>query len=140
MSVVDDMRHSAERVHYLSLALDARLVIKALRQRSPSKGTDEALQSSLRAALHSLKAISRGGDMYSRLGDLEPYEHFEQIYTLQEVSASLNDSNLLRELEALSAPEGPSAAARAAALKFFSEVERRALHYYSDPCLSEMGG
>ncbi len=78
--------------------------------------------------------------MYSRLGDLEPYEHFEQIYTLQEVSASLNDSNLLKELESLSGPDGPSGAAKITALKFFSEVERRALHYYSDPCLSEMGG
>jgi hypothetical protein len=138
--VVDDMRRSAERVHYLSLALDARLVIKALRQKSPTEATNAELQGSLRAVLDSLRAINRGGDMYSRLGDLEPYEHFEQIYTLQEVSASLNDPNLLKELEGLSAPEGPSAAVKVTALKFFSEVERRALHYYSDPCLSEMGG
>jgi hypothetical protein len=138
--VVEAMQHSGEKIHYLSLALDARLAIKALRQKSAPYTIAPQLRDSVKAALDSLKAINRGGELYARLGELEPYEHFEQMYTLREVAASLKDSNLVEELQALSESESPSQEARAAALKFFSEVERRALHYYSDPSLSEQGG
>jgi len=134
------MQHSGEKIHYLSLALDARLAIKALRQKSAADIIAPQLRDSVKTALDSLKAINRGGELYARLGELEPYEHFEQMYTLREVAASLKDSNLVEELQALSESERPSSEARAAALKFFSEVERRALHYYSDPSLSEQGG
>jgi hypothetical protein len=137
--MVEVMQHSGEKIHYLSLALDARLAIKALRQKSPTGASAPQLRESIRAALDSLKAISRKGEVYARLGELEPYEHFEQIYTLQQVWVSFKDSNLVEELQDLSS-ENPTPAARAAALKFFSEVERRALHYYSDPSLSEQGG
>jgi len=137
--MVEAMQHSGEKIHYLSLALDARLAIKALRQK-PSRGEAVSqLRESVRAALDSLKAISRSDELYAQLGELEPYEHFEQMYTLQQVWLSLKDSNLVEELQNLSS-ESPSLEARAAALKFFSEVERRALHYYSDPSLSEQGG
>src|ERR1700751_5519914 len=128
--MVEAMLNSGEKIHYLSLALDARLAIKALRKK-PSAGASAAqLRESVQSALDSLKAISRGNELYAGLGDLKPYEHFEQMYTLQEVWASLKDSNLVEELQALSDSESPSPMAKSAALKFFSEVERRALHYY----------
>lgn len=137
--MVDLMQHSGEKIHYLSLALDARLAIKALRLKPSPGETAPPLHKSVKAALDSLKAISRGGELYAGLGELEPYEHFEQMYTLQQVWVSLKDSNLVQELQDLSS-ERPSPEARAAGLRFFSEVERRALHYYSDPSLSEQGG
>jgi hypothetical protein len=136
--MVEAMQNSGEKIHYLSLAMDARLAIKALRQK-PAPGAS-LLGESVRAALDSLRAISGGGDLYAGLGGIEPYEHFEQMYTLQQVWVSLKDSSkLLQDLQELSS-ESPSPEARAAALRFFSEVERRALHYYSDPSLSEQGG
>ncbi len=137
--MVGAMPHSGEKIHYLSLALDARLAIKALRQKTSAGAVGPELRESVKAALDSLKAISRGGELYAQLGELEPYEHFEQMFTLQQVWASLKDSRLVEDLQDLFS-ENPSLEARAAALKFFAEVERRALHYYGDPSLSEQGG
>jgi hypothetical protein len=137
--MVDAMQNSGEKIHYLSLALDARLAIKALRLKPLPGAAVPPLRESVRAALDSLKAISKGAELFAGLGELEPYEHFEQMYTLQQVWVSLKDSNLVAELQDLSS-ESPSPEARAAGLRFFSEVERRALHYYGDPSLSEQGG
>jgi hypothetical protein len=137
--MVEAMQHSGEKIHYLTLALDARLAIKALRQKSSPGAEAPQLRESVRAALDSLKAISRGGELYAQLGELRPYEHFEQMYTLKQVSMSLQDSNWVKELQDLSS-ESPSVQAKAAGLRFFSEVERRALHHYGDPSLSEQGG
>jgi hypothetical protein len=137
--MVEAMQHSGEKIHYLSLALDARLAIKALRRKSSLAAAAPQLHESVRAALDSLKAISRGGELYAQLGELKPYEHFEQMYTLQQVWVSLKDSNIVEELQNLFS-ESPSLEAKTAALKFFFEVERRALHYYNDPSLSEQGG
>ena len=137
--MAETMLHSGEKIHYLSLALDARLAIKALRQGSAS-GLQTEVRESVKAALDSLKAISRGGELYAQLGELRPYQHFEQMCTLQEVFEPLRSSNLLDELQSVFDSESPSRQAKASALKFFYEVERRALHYYSDPSLSEQTG
>lgn len=138
--MVEAMQHSGEKIHYLSLALDARLAIKALRQKSPTDLTATELRSSVSAALDSLKAITRGGEVYAQLGDLKPYEHVEQMYTLHEAWETLKDSNLVEELQNVFESQVPTPEARATALKFFSEVERRALHYYRDASLSERHG
>jgi len=138
--MVEAMEHSSERLHYLSLALDARLAIKALRQTLPSETTAAELRESVRAALDSLKAASRGGAVYAGLGDLEPYENFEQIYMLQEVASSVDSTSLMQQLQGLLETGKATPEAKTTALKFFAEVERRALHYYSDPSLSEQSG
>jgi hypothetical protein len=138
--MAEHMQSSGEKIHYLSLAFDARLAIKALRQRSGTGRAATEVRNSMKSALDSLKAISRGHELYAGLGELKPYEHFEQMYTLQEVAATMNDLNLIQELQVVSESENPTPEVRAVALKFFAEVERRALHYCNDPSLSEQGG
>lgn len=138
--MVDAMQQSGEKIHYLSLALDARLAIKALRQTNPEIIRVTELRDSVKSALDSLKAITRGGQLYAGLGDLEPYEHFEQMYTLQQVWQSLPNLRLIEQLQTVFESDRPDAESKAVALTFFSEVERRALHYYNDPSLSEQGG
>ena|ERR1700719_4313695 len=134
------LQQSGEKIHYLSLALDARLAIKALRQKPTDVPAITELRSTVGTAVDSLLAIARGGELYAQLGELRPYEHCEQMYTLQEVFEPFRESNLLKELQSLFESEGPTVEARTSALKFFYEVERRALYYYSDPSLSEQRG
>jgi hypothetical protein len=98
--VVEAMQHSGEKIHYLSLALDARLAIKALRQKSSLGAVAPQLRASVKAALDSLKAINRGGELYARLGELEPYEHFELLPTRRHLNNSATISSRLERKRA----------------------------------------
>ena len=131
-----DMVAMGERVHYLSLALDARRALNAIRAAKDSGRTDE-LRESIRAATESLEILSKHEDLYAKLSP-EHYVQYEEIQTLREVSSSLESGTLLSLKSLLSSDaEKPSAEDVGSARKFFRALESRALHHYNDPASSE---
>ena len=105
-----DMVAMGERVHYLSLALDARRALNAIRVADKGiEGADE-LRASIRAATESLEVMLSGADLYANLSP-KHYVQYEEIQTLREVSSSFNSGHLLQSLKSLSSagPARPSA-------------------------------
>jgi hypothetical protein len=126
-----------ERIHYLSLALDARRALNAIRAADRGEGADE-LRASIRAATESLEILSSGEDLYANLSP-KHYVQYEEIQTLREVSSSFDSGAILQGLRSLSSggPEKPSAEEIGAVRKFFRALESRALHHYNDPAPSD---
>ena len=133
-----DMVAMGERVHYLSLALDARRALNAIRVADKGiEGADE-LRASIRAATESLEVMLSGADLYANLSP-KHYVQYEEIQTLREVSSSFNSGHLLQSLKSLSSdgPDRPSAEEIGSVRKFFRALESRALHHYNDPASSD---
>jgi hypothetical protein len=126
-----------ERVFYLSLALDARRALKAIRVAS-SGDTDLAeLRDAIRAATESLEALLTHPDLYSNHSPGKDYG-FEEIQTLREVFfTSFDPKALVRSLKSLISEESgrPAQEDFDSARKFFRALESRALHHYNDPAL-----
>jgi hypothetical protein len=133
-----DMVAMGERVHYLSLALDARRALNAIRAVDKGSGRTDELRNSIRAATVSLEMLRTHADLYAMLSP-EHYVQYEEIQTLREVSSSLDPEPLIQSLNSLLAngAERPSAADFSLARKFFRALESRALHHYNDPASSD---
>jgi len=129
-----DMAPIGERAYYLSLALDARRALNAIRGFSRGSEPSDELKDSLRSATESLRAIAAHESLYAKLSP-EHYVQFEEIQTLREVSSSIDCVALLRTLESLLSEDSSAAAAAdlTSARKFFRALESRALHHYYDP-------
>jgi hypothetical protein len=127
-----------ERVHYLSLALDARRALNAIRAADKSDEETNELRDSIRAATESLEILSSGADLYANLSP-DHYVQYEEIQTLREVSSSFEVGTLVLSLRSLlSGGTGrPSADQIGSARKFFRALESRALHHYNDPASSD---
>lgn len=127
-----------ERVHYLSLALDARRALNAIRAADKGNERTEELRESIRAATESLEILRTHADFYAKLSP-EHYVQYEEIQTLREVSSSLNPDSLIQSLKSLlsTSDDMPSAEDFGLARKFFRALESRALHHYNDPASSE---
>jgi hypothetical protein len=133
-----DMVAVGERVHYLSLAMDARRALNAIRAADKgAEGADE-LRASIRAATESLEILLSGADLYANLSP-EHYVQYEEIQTLREVSSSFEAGSLIQSLRSLlaSGSERPSVEEIGSARKFFRALESRALHHYNDPASSD---
>ena len=133
---------AGERINYLSIALRARGAIKTLRSlikadKSVSAPTDE-LKHDLEAVVTSLKASDPSAPLHSRLASDVPYARFEEVQTLDEVTKSLKDTQVLSRLEALLQGGYKEDDVRTA-IRLFSAVERRALYHYTDPFWAEKG-
>lgn len=129
-----DMAPVGERAYYLSLALDARRALNAIRGFTRGSEPSDELKDSIRSATESLRALAAHESLYANLSP-ERYVQFEEIQTLREVSSSIDCAVLIRTLESLLS-ENSSAAAAAdltSARKFFRALESRALHHYYDP-------
>ena len=98
-----------ERVHYLSLALDARRALNAIRAADKGKERTEELRDSIRAATASLEILRTHADLYAL--SPEHYVQYEEVQTLREVSSSLEPEALIQSLKSLlaSGDEKPSA-------------------------------
>jgi hypothetical protein len=134
-----DMVAMGERVHYLSLALDARRALNAIRAADKGSERTDELRESIRAATESLDILRTHADFYAKLSP-EHYVQYEEIQTLREVvSSSLDPESLIQSLKSLlaSGDEKPSAEDFGLARKFFRALESRALHHYNDPASSE---
>jgi hypothetical protein len=129
-----DMVAVGERVHYLSLALDARRALNAIRATAKGDNRSEELRDSIRAATESLEVISKHGDLYAKVSP-EHYVQYEEIQTLREVSSSIDSAPLIQSLRSLLSVEAAAHAAEDldSARKFFRALESRALHHYNDP-------
>jgi hypothetical protein len=129
-----DMAQVGERVYYLSLALDARRALNAIRAATRGSETSGELRDSIRAATESLRALSARESLYAKLSP-DFYVQFEEIQTLREVSSSIDSMALIQSLESLLTNEvaTPTPGDLSAARKFFRALESRALHHYYDP-------
>lgn len=129
-----DMAPLGERVYYLSLALDARCALNAIRASARGGELSDELKNSIRSATESLRALSEQRSLYANLSP-DHCVQFEEIQTLWEVSSSIDSVALIRSLESLGS-ESSSATTAAdlnAVRKFFRALESRALHHYYDP-------
>ncbi len=128
-----DMVAVGERVHYLSLALDARRALNAIRAAGKGTARPEELQNSIRSATQSLEALQTNADLYAKLSP-DHYVQYEEIQTLREVSP-MDPTPLVQSLKSLLSENvnAPSTEALDSARKFFRALESRALHHYNDP-------
>ena len=126
---------SGERIHYLSLALDARKAIKALCKLVETGQANPELKRSIGDVVAYLNAVKGGGDLYAHLAGRSSFEHFEQIQTLDEVKNALNDERLTANLKSVLAAKNDKSRREGAkyAIGFFSKLEARALHHYNQP-------
>jgi hypothetical protein len=132
-----------ERTNYLSVALRARGAIKTLKSMmNAGQGLmslpNSELQQDLDGVVQSLKAIESSEPLHSRLSREAPYRRFEEVQTLDEVSRSFRDAQLLPPLEAL-LKGGTEQDDMRSAIRFFSAIEKRALYHYSDPSWAGSG-
>jgi hypothetical protein len=108
----------------LSLALDARLAIKALKAYRKAGVSDARLTSAIKDAVASLNALN---------SEASPYEGYAQLQTLREVQSELSDDNLVQKLGA--SIDSSSGATRDQdvdyAITFFVSLENRALKKYN---------
>lgn len=133
-----DMALTGERVHYLSLALDARRALNAIRAAGHGGEPPRELRDSIRAATESLRALSAHESLYAKLSP-DYYVQYEEIQTLREVSSSIDTEPLIQSLESLLGETAGAATPEdlGAARKFFRALESRALHHYYDPASRE---
>lgn len=134
-----DMVAVGERVHYLSLALDARRALNAIRAADKGKERTDELRDSIRAATESLEILATHADLYAKLSP-DHYVQYEEIQTLREVSSSLDPESLIRSLRSLLTVGAgkPSTEDVSQARRFFRALESRALHHYNDPASSDL--
>jgi len=128
------MAAAGERVHYLSLALDARRALNAIRAADRGDGRTDELRDSIRAATESLEILETHRDLYANLTP-NHYVQYEEIQTLREVSSSIDPGSLIQSLKSLLTDGAgkPPAEDLGLARKFFRGLESRALHHYNEP-------
>ncbi len=128
------LAESEVRSHYLSLALDVRKLIDSLVLFVEKDQRDEALDTDLREFLESLDSVSAPIGIFSPLQGRPVFGHYEQILTLEEVKASLRDTNIAADVAAVLDPKGdPGTQKKNAyeAIRFLSALEGRALNHYA---------
>jgi hypothetical protein len=135
----DNMSSGTDRSRYLSLALDARRAINAIRT-VESKGTNlQELRHSIGAAAASLEAANSGADLYAHLapGQCAPYRDSDELRAVVEASTAFSSDTLIPSLKSLLKSDEPAVSDLEIARKFFRALERRALHQYNDPMSPE---
>jgi hypothetical protein len=118
----------------LSLALAARLAVKALSNLQDQSAPDNDLEATLQDVLASLDAIRTGGPLFAHLTPASNFEHFGQIQTLAEVNSAFRDQQLTERLRSIMTA-APDEAERERnidfAIDFFTALEGRALQKYN---------
>lgn len=131
------MSSAGNRSSYLALALDARKTINALlqlnRARDPNVEISADVKSVIQGAVESLKALASGGSLFAHLEGASSYGSYEQIRTLHEVQAAMNEVQLEDRLAAVLSGADPEKQGRSRelAIRFFSALENRALSRYN---------
>jgi hypothetical protein len=129
-----DMVTVGERIYYLSLAMDARRALNAIRAVSQGEAQSEELRNSIRAATESLEALSTNADLYAKHSP-DHYVQYEEIQTLREISVTMDPAPLIQSLRSLlsGGDNLPSPQDLSSARRFFRVLESHALHQYNDP-------
>jgi hypothetical protein len=112
----------------LSLALDARMAIKALRELQRGGEVNESLTRAVEDVAVSLKALNTGGPLFANISPTSPFESYEQFQTLQEVQSTFNDNEVEAKLELVTKSKDPVKRQQGIdfAILFFAALERRA--------------
>ena len=116
----------------LSLAIDARMAIKALHELQRSGEADESLTRAVEDVAASLKALNTGAPLFANLSPSSPFESYDQFQTLQEVQAAFGGEDVEGKLELVTEAD-PARRQQGIdfAIAFFSAVERRARQKFS---------
>ena len=132
---------NTDRTNYLSLALDARKTIKALMQAAQTGTETDELKGAIRDTVQSLRALSTGALLFNNLHPQFPYQHYEQVKTLEEVQSVMKDENLADKLSELYGAIEPPHRDEIIklAISFFSALENRALQRYNTSARSASG-
>jgi hypothetical protein len=132
---------NTDRTNYLSLALDARKTIKALRQAAQTGTETEELKGAIHDTVDSLRALSSGELLFSNLDPKFSYQHYEQVKTLEEVQSAMKEQNVADRLSELNdaLEPGQRVAIIDLAILFFSALENRALQRYNTSASSASG-
>lgn len=118
--------------NYLSLALDARKAVNALREFSKTGVKSPELLQSLTDAVHSLNALQGAGGLFTGLHAPSTYEYYEQIKTLQEVQQAMGGAELVTHLSTIiSGPRNEGRKQAALAVRFFVQLENRAMQRFN---------
>lgn len=112
----------------LSLAIDARMAIKALYELQRSGEANESLKRAVEDVAISLKALSTGGPLFANLSPTSPFESYEQYQTLQEVQSAFSGDDVEAKLELVTKSENHAQQQQGIefAIAFFTALERRA--------------
>ena len=132
---------NTDRTNYLSLALDARKTIKALMQASETGTESDELKGAIDDTVESLRALSSGALLFGRLHPQFPYQHYEQVKTLEEVDSAMKDKHLADRLSELIGTDKPGHREELIklAIAFFSALENRALQRYTTSASAAFG-
>jgi hypothetical protein len=132
---------NTDRTNYLSLALDARKTIKALMQASVTGTESDELKGAIDDTVESLRALSSGALLFARLHPQFPYQHYEQVKTLEEVQSAMKEQHVADRLSELNSAVDPGLREELIklAIAFFSALENRALQRYNTSASSASG-
>jgi len=132
---------TTDRTNYLSLALDARKTIKALLLASETGKQSPELKGAIDDTVDSLRALNTGGLLFSRLHPQFPYQHYEQVKTLEEVESAMKKDRVADRLSELDKAVDPTQRQEIIklALAFFAALENRALQRYNTSASSAFG-
>ena len=132
---------NTDRTNYLSLALDARKTIKALMQASATCTESDELKGAIDDTVESLRALSSGALLFARLHPQFPYQHYEQVKTLEEVQSAMKEEHVADRLSELNSTVDPGHREQLIklAISFFSALENRALQRYNTSASSASG-
>jgi hypothetical protein len=125
---------SGDAGNSLSLALSARLAVKALLDLQKQTAPDAGLAIALKDVVTSLNAISAGGPLFGHLTSSSNFEHYEQIQTLAEVRLAYADDRLAEKLQSVMTANGNVGERERSidfAIDFFTALESRALQKYN---------
>lgn len=128
---------AGERVNYLSVALRARGAIKTLKslislQQGLLSLPNPDLQQDLASVISSVRATTYSDVGQAKLSSEIQYSRFEEVQTLDEVTKSFKDKDVLLRLETL-LKGGCDEDDMRTAIRLFSAIERQALYHYNDP-------
>lgn len=124
---------TSDNTSALSLALDARIAIKALKVYRKSGTQGQGVQKAVNDAIESLRALSSGASLFDKISPSSPYETYSQIQTLREVETEFADEHLVDKLAASIEDASPADREQSIdyAINFFVALENRALRKYN---------
>jgi hypothetical protein len=114
----------------LSLALDARMAVKALYalQRQQGGAANGTLKKAIEDVRTSLDALRTGSPLFANLSQSSSFENYDQIQTLQEVQSTFSSEDVGAKLEVVNKEDDPVQQKEGIefAITFFTALERRA--------------
>jgi hypothetical protein len=120
----------------LSLALGARMAIKALYELQKGGEANKALKKEVRDVTTSLKALSTpGAPLFAHLSASSSFESFDQIQTLQEVKSIFPKEDVEKKLVLVLSSSDSKRRRQGIefAIVFFTALERRARQKFNQP-------